>query len=113
MNTEDYQAIVDLTAEAFNSSSLPVRMRNIRGGGYASNYFITLPLWLREQVEIYQIYYCVHEICHHIAGQHEGHSSIFKNTENSALALWGITIKRAKVYPRVLYLNGEKKYTRL
>lgn len=110
MNRKDYQVIVDLTSEALRISSIPVRIKKVYGGRANKNY-ITLPKWLEEYDEQYQIYYAVHETCHYLRYSIKGiyrHNSLFKSYENEALALWGIKIIRKKAYPKTLYANGQR-----
>jgi len=106
MKLEDYQVIVDLTSEQLEISSVQVRIKKVNGGRANKNY-ITLPKWLDEYDEQYQIYYAVHETCHYGLGRRR-HNLLFKKDEDRMLELWDIKIERKKAYPRVLYANGKR-----
>lgn len=106
MEREDLQAVVDLTAEEFGGESIPVKIKPTLSGR-ANEQYITLPRWIRRYAEAYQIYYAVHEICHYLVGYEKWHNIEFKKMEDKALAVWGIKIKRAKVYPKAMTMNGQ------
>lgn len=58
--------------------------------------------------EAWQIYVAVHEICHDIAGGKMGHNAIFKEVENAALPLQGITkVLRPRVHVRWVKYQGK------
>ena len=106
MKREDYQAIIDLTAEKLGIiSKIEVKIKDIRGGR-ANKGYIALPKWLEKYDEQYQIYYAVHETCHYAFGMN--HGVIFKAGEDKTLALWDIEIIRKKAYPKLLYANGKR-----
>jgi len=110
MKRKDYQAIADLTSEALKIPTIKVRIKNVLGGRANKNY-ITLPKWLEHYDKEYQIYYVVHEVCHYLKPHVKGllgHNKMFQKYEDKALELWGITIKRAKIYPKELYANGQR-----
>ena len=115
MNAEDYQAIADLTMEALGFPHIETRVKDIWGAGRFNPHYITLPKWIGERGETFETYYVIHEVCHYEAfttGKPlDGwHNADFKRLETRALALWGITIDRLRVYPKKLYLNGVSAY---
>lgn len=113
MTLQDYKTISELTAEHFGVfKKVEIKVKDVRGG-YAYSYkcYITLPKFLEKYDDNYAIYYAVHETCHIIAfikNRDRMHGEEFKRIEDEALALWGLKIKRAKVYPKELYANGQR-----
>lgn len=113
MTLQDYKTISELTAEHFGvSKRVEIKVKDVGGGrAHLDKYYITLPKFLEDYDDNYAIYYAVHEICHIIVfakGNWEAHGEMFKKIEDEALALWGLKIKRAKVYPKELYANGQR-----
>ena len=120
LTLQDYQKIIEKTAEHFEVyKEVKLRVKYIKGCGWARwrtrggklLLSITLPKWLEIYDDEYARYYAVHEACHIIAfvkGKDDGHGERFKEIEDEALALWGLKIKRAKVFPKELYANGRR-----
>ena len=107
---KDFQVIVDLTIQVLGwSCSIPtIRLKDVQRGTYSpTTNNITLPSWLHNFPEVFQIYYCVHEACHRKVLNHRHE---FKKLERRALAFWGIEIDYKKAYPKNLYVHGRKVY---
>ncbi len=98
------QTVVDLCLENWDIPSFPVKVKAVQRGR-CNKRSITIPLSLTRHPESYQIYYAVHEATHKIRGSHHGPD--FKNVEDQLLAKFGIKIKRAKAYPKSLWLDGK------
>lgn len=114
MTEADLQAVADLTIEAFPGASVKphIHLKKARGGwcSYVTQN-ITIPEWTQACGESYIIYYVVHEVCH-LLDFKDRHGAQFQRIEDKALKLWGIRIDRLRVYPKRLYLNGQKVYER-
>ena len=116
MTLQDYKTISELTIEHFGFFRLlkmvEIKVKDVNSGkANLRSYKITLPKFLEKYDDNYAIYYAVHEVCHIISfvkGRDDGHGERFKKIEDEALALWGLKIKRAKVYPKELYANGQR-----
>ena len=106
MEREDFQTVVDLTSEALGlRKPMPVRIKNVLKG-MANKQYITIPKWIENYDELYQIYYAIHETCHYLM-HNKNHKDKFKKDEDRALALWGMSIIRKKAYPKSLCCNGQ------
>ena len=106
MKRKDYQAVVDLTSEALGlKNPMLVRIKKVYQGR-ANKYYITIPQWVANYDELYQIYYAVHETCHYLMNN-KNHKDKFKKDEDKALALWDMSIVRKKAYPKSLCCNGQ------
>jgi len=123
MTLKEYWEIIDKVLTHFKvyPESLKVKVKDVKRGGrtgwrYRNGrtlFYITLPKWLEKYDDNYAIYYAIHETCHivnYLKYRNRGHCEDFKRIEDEALALWGIRIVRAKVYPKELYVNGQKVY---
>jgi len=64
-----------------------------------------------KQAVEYTWYYVVHEFVH-INFRIHNHDSKFKTHEKKLLRLFGLDIKYARAYPRALYANGNKVYSK-
>ena len=94
------QAVADLASEHLGLSQKPiVKLKDVRAGRYHCQY-VTIPEWISEYGESYEIYYIVHEICHSIV---LNHGPVFKQIETKLLAMWGIVPTYAKAYVRALH----------
>ena len=112
MTLQDYKTISELTAEHFGVfKKVEIKVKDVcQGRAHLDKFYITLPI-LEKYDDNYAIYYAVHEICHIIAEVKNGngsHGKEFKKIEDEALALWGLKIRRAKVYPKELYASGQR-----
>ena len=88
-----------LVADSLNLRRVP-RFRgwtNVRGHGGADAF--SLPRWIAEECDAYQVYYIVHEVCHAL---HLGHGKDFKRAERAALANLGLTITYRRAYAATL-----------
>lgn len=114
MTELDMQSVLDVTREKF-ISEFPVRpiikLKNVRRNGRANwkSNSITIPAWVAKYGENYSIYYILHELTHYYKGSLGGHGPLFKEIENKLLSVWGISIIRAKAYPKTLFANGQEQ----
>ena len=116
LTQEDLQSIIDLTIERMREF-FPIRptlhYKEISRNGRANwkTNSITVPCWAGRIGESYVIYYTLHELTHYVNGHLGGHGEFFKRMEDKILAIWGLSIKRAKCYPKELYANGQSQPT--
>jgi len=108
MTKETYQMIVNRSLSWINRSELKISIsvKNVRGGrAWYDTKEIEMPLWINNFDVIYQIYYIIHELVHCLTGHK--HDKDFKLVEDCLLRMWGIEIKRKRVYPKELKFNGK------
>jgi hypothetical protein len=79
------------------------------GRANAVNTHFTIPKHAFTKGETYLFYYVIHEFTH-CETANGTHNAFFKRCEQRFLAMFDITIKYAKAYPRTLYANGEPAY---
>ena len=106
----DARAVLDLLNEHCRTS---VKMSFSRANGGRANLYrqrFTIPKHAMDRCETYLHYYVIHEFTHCLGNL--SHDKAFKRKERQLLKMFDITIDYAKAYPRTLYANGEKKYTR-
>lgn len=117
-NIADIQTVADLTADFLKIQSPVVRVVKIqRGYADPAKNLITIPEWVFERGESYAIYYVAHEISHLSvptkAWASEGsHGKTFKLVEDSALKAWGLSIRRAKAYPKEIFAGPKLVYSK-
>ncbi len=58
----------------------------------------------------YTLYYVIHEFTHCLG--YSEHGSEFKRHERQLLDIFGIKIEYARAYPKALYANGQRVYTK-
>ena len=110
----DLQSAIDLTIERL-PEFFPIRpilnYKDIQRNGRANwkTNSITVPKWAGKIGESYALYYSLHELTHYVNGKLSGHGEFFKRMEDKILSLWGLSIKRAKCYPKELYANGQSQ----
>jgi len=107
----DARALLGLLNEHCNSK---VKMNFSRANGGQANLKLarfTIPQHAFTKGETYLLYYVIHEFTHCLGNR--SHNSMFKRKERELLQLFGISIDYAKAYPRALYANGEKVYTKV
>ena len=107
----DLQAAIDLTIE-LRPAWFPNRPKVIcktvgRGRANWKTNSITIPQWSIETGDSYALYYAIHELAHYFGGRLGGHSAMFQKIEDELLSIWGLSIKRAKAYPKALFANGQ------
>jgi hypothetical protein len=116
MTEKDLQSIIDLTIDRFKTW-FPIhpslQIKDLKRGGRANwkTSCISIPLWALKYGEHYVTYYTLHELTHYYNGHLGGHGPLFKSIEDKLLGLWGLSIKRAKAYPKSLYANGQEQPT--
>lgn len=103
-DVEDLQALADLLSEHFNKPKIKIEVREIRegkGGGRLGRLAV-IPAWTLRKYNIdFAYYYTIHEWVHAVG--YNRHNNLFKTMEDLALQLFDITIRRKKVYPKVVY----------
>jgi len=115
MTHEEAQAVADLTAEHFGILPVPIQVKNVQAGRarYRTRK-ITIPRWaLADYGEAYATAYVVHEIAHFVVwarglrSSDGTHGPFFKRYEDEGLALWDLSIERARSYVKEIYANGQ------
>jgi len=71
----------------------------------------TIPQHAFAKGETYLFYYVIHEFTH-CRENNSAHDRCFKQTEQELLGLFGISIDYARAYPKTLYANGERVYSK-
>ena len=107
---EEAKTVLELLNEQFDEN---VKMRITtadRGQAVGREKRFTLPARAFERHQAYLIYYVVHEFTHCLG--YYDHREDFKFWECKLLDKFGITIEYARAYPKALYCNGDKVYSR-
>lgn len=103
------QLASDETADHFKVKKKFIIVKEVSSyaGSCDSNANIIARSMLSEH-EAWQIYVAVHETCHDIAGGNNGHNARFKEVENAALPLQGITkVLRPRVHVQWVKYQGK------
>ncbi len=110
----DLLNIADKIMEAEKLDFIDIQFKQVRGGGRARyrTRKITIPVWVLDRAEEYQIYYVIHELSHFInydKNNGYGHNEDLKRIEQRILKEYNITIIYSRAYPKWLCnTQGEK-----
>lgn len=108
---KDAKALLDLLNEQCHKH---INMSFTRAAGGRANRehtHFSIPEHALKNGEIYLFYYVIHEFTHCYANN-PSHDSQFKRAERKLLKLFDIEIDYAKAYPKALYANGQKVYSK-
>ena len=85
--------------------------RSNRGMARPRRGYFTVPTWAWKYGEHYVMYYTIHELTHFSNGGMR-HGDVFKQIEDTLLALFDLEIERKKVYPKCIRHKKVVVYTK-
>lgn len=103
---QDLRACLDLLNEREGTVFRMEMCRGDRGKARIGQGWFTIPPHVFKYDWAYGVAYVCHEFAHLLKGR-GGHGPDFQKIEDRLCALFGLSVERAKAYPRAILANGQ------